>query len=67
MPGRFYDMQVSKIHNRKHTTISSLVIIKEVTERKRLEEDGRQSRELTPRYSVSSPAAVVLSRSTMAS
>jgi PAS domain S-box-containing protein len=62
LPGRFYDIQVSKIHNRKHTTISSLVIIKEVTERKRLEEDGRQSRELYTKIFQSSPAALVLSR-----
>ena len=60
--GRYYDIQVSKIHNRKHTTISSLVIIKEVTERMRLEEDGRQSRELYTKIFQSSPAALVLSR-----
>ncbi len=62
LPGRFYDLQVSKIHNRKHVTISSLVIFKEVTERKRLEEDGRQSRELYTKVFQSSPAALVLSR-----
>ena len=61
-PGRFFDLQVSKIHNRKRTTISSLIIIKEVTERKRLEEDGKQSRELYTRIFRSSPAALVLSR-----
>jgi PAS domain S-box-containing protein len=62
LPGRFYDLQVSKIHNRKHTTISSLVIVKEVTERKRLEEDRRQTRELYTKIFQSSPAALVLSR-----
>ncbi len=62
LPGRFYDIQVSKIHNRKHTTISSLVTIREVTERKRLEEDTRQSRELYTKIFQSSPAAIVLSR-----
>ena len=62
LPGRYYDLQVSKIHNRKHTTISSLVIIKEVTERKRLQEDDRQTRELYTKIFHSSPAALVLSR-----
>jgi PAS domain S-box-containing protein len=38
------------------------VIIKEVTERMRLEEDGRQSRELYTKIFQSSPAALVLSR-----
>ena len=62
LPGRFYDLQVSKIHNRKHSTISSLVIIREVTERMRLEEDSKQSRELYTKVFMSSPAALVLSR-----
>ena len=62
VPGRYYDLQVSKIHNRKHTTISSLVIIKEVTERRRLQEDNWQTRELYTKIFHSSPAALLLSR-----
>jgi PAS domain S-box-containing protein len=62
LPSRFFDLQISKIHNQKHITISSLIIIKEVTERKRLEEEGKQSRELYTKIFQASPAALVLSR-----
>ncbi len=60
LPQRFFDVQVSSIHDRSGKSLSRLFIIKDVTERLRMEAEIRESRERYIQFFQVSPNPIVI-------